>query len=225
MIVRQFTTGIMVICVCAALTGCSRSPRVSFYTLGNASVNTTVNPSNGAPSLSVANITLPDLVDRPQLVEYVTGNRVEILDTHRWAEPLKNGISRLLVESLASQLETDKVAAYPNTINDPTYRIFVDIQRFESMGDTVSVEAIWTIRRTPVVAPGPDKQDKCVNEAVSCQNSSEYNFLHTKTGRSQFHESKGGEGYDSLVAAYNRAILSVSKDIAQAIRSELTVAR
>src|ERR1035437_3617495 len=129
MIMRKYIAGMAVLFFTAStLAGCTRSPRVSFYTLGSATGTKTVNTAKGAPSVSVANITLPDLVDRPQLVERVTGNRVEILETHRWAEPLKNGISRLLAENLASQLGSDLVTVYPqNSATDPDYRVVVDI--------------------------------------------------------------------------------------------------
>jgi len=200
MMLRYFITGAVLLCLCiAALTGCSRSPRVSFYTLGSAEGTSPAYPSKSAPSVSVANITLPDLVDRPQLVERVNGSRVEILETHRWAEPLKIGISRLLAENLASRLGSDLVAVYPqNSAGEPDYRVVVDIQRFESMGDAVSVDAIWSIRRTPAGT--------------------------TKSGRSQIHESRGREGYETLVAAYNRAIAYVSNDIAKAIHADWTAA-
>ena len=200
----RFIAGVTVIFIgSVALTGCSRSPRVSFYTLAGGAEISKVNPSRSAPSVSVVSITLPDLVDRPQLVERVSGNRVEILETHRWAEPLKNGISRLIAENLAGRLGSDRVTAYPqNSASDPDYKVYVDIQRFESVGDSVSVEAIWTIRRTSDGAPGRHKEEK------------------SKTGRSQLRESRGKEGYEALVAAYNRAIISVSNDIAKAIISE-----
>lgn len=173
--------------------------------------------------MSLANITLPDLVDRPQLVERVTGNRVEILETHRWAEPLKNGISRLLAEKIASQLGSDLISVYPqNSASEPDYRVVVDIQRFESIGDSVSVDAVWSIRRTAAGEPNPDKQDKCVEEVKLCRNSAENIFFPAISGRSQVHETRGGEGYDALVAAYNRAIVSVGNDIAQTISTDWT---
>jgi uncharacterized lipoprotein YmbA len=195
MITRQFIICITALFFSAILTGCSRSPQVSFYTLGGAAGVTTVNPSKSAPSVMVANLTLPDLVDRPQLVERVNGNRVEILETHRWAEPLKNSILRLLAENLASQLGSNLVTAYPqNPASEPDYRVVVDIQRFESMGNTVSVDATWSIRRTPTGT--------------------------AKTGRSQMRESRGKEGYEALAAAYNRAIVSISNEIAGTIRTD-----
>jgi uncharacterized lipoprotein YmbA len=199
---RQFFIGLAALSLCACvLTGCGRSPRVNFYTLGAAVKSSTVNPSIQAPSVSVVNITLPALVDRPQLVERVSGNRVEILESQRWAEPLKNAISRLLAESLANRLGSDLVTAYPqNGAGNPDFRVYVDIQRFESMGDSVSVDAHWSIRRRASEVP-------------------------IKTGHSQVHETSGAEGYEALVAAYNRAIVSVGNDIAQAIRSEWSAGR
>lgn len=175
----------------ALMAGCSRSPQVSFYTLGSASLATTATKPKISPSVSVANITLPDLVDRPQLVERVSGNRVEILETQRWAEPLKVGIARLLAEALSIRLGSDLVTAYPQTApGDPDYRVTVDIQRFESMGGAVLVDANWNIQRSS----GPNI-----------------------TGRSRIKESKQVDNYDALVSAYNRAIVTVGSEIADSI--------
>ena len=221
MILRNFITGITALCCAAALTGCSRSPRVNFYTLGPAERTTTASTAKGAPSVSVANITLPDLVNRPQLVERVNASRVEILETHRWAEPLKNGISHLLAETLAIQLRSDRVTAYPqNAATEPDYKVILDILRFESMGNTVSVDVIWTIRRTPTGTPNADKTDTCGNEVLLCQQSPVNIIFFTKSGRSQVRESSAGDGYEALVAAYNRAMISVGNDIAQIISTD-----
>ena len=200
MIRRRVTSGAAILFIGAALTGCSRSPQVNFYTLGHASGSATVSSSKGAPSVSVVNLTLPELVDRPQLVEHAFGNRVEIQETHRWAEPLKKGISRLLAENLANRLGSDLVSVYPQSAaNDPDYRVYADIQRFESMDAAVYVDVIWSIRRTASGA--------------------------AKTGRSQVRASRIRDGYESLIAAYNMAIASVSYDIAQTISAEWAAGR
>lgn len=222
MMIRHAITGLALVCFgAAAVTGCSRSPRVSFYTLGGAAAPAKADPSQSAPSVSVANITLPDLVDRPQLVERMTGSRVEIRETHRWAEPLKSGISRLLAENLASQLGSNRVTTYPqNAAGDPDYRVFVDIQRFEATGDSVSVDAVWSIRRTTSGTAGPDTQNTCVDVGSASRKSAGHESMPAKTGRSQVIERRGGEGYEALMAAYNRALASVSSDIATSISTE-----
>jgi len=207
MILRHVITAATALCFATTLTGCGRSPQVSFYTLGSAVKGSTANPPKNTPSVSVVNITLPILVDRPQLVENVTLNRLEILENHRWAEPLKNGISRLLAENLANKLGTDMVSAYPqNSAGEPDYKVTVDIQRFESIGDSVSVDALWSIRKRAVTASEPGKEDKAP---------------FNRTGRSQLRETRSGNGYEALAAAYNRAIASLGNDIALAIRADL----
>ncbi|MEI7672604.1 MAG: PqiC family protein [Deltaproteobacteria bacterium] len=186
--------------IVVALAGCSRSPRANFYILEPTAKAGVALPAKNAPTVAIAAITLPEIVDRPQLVVRVDGSRVDILEMHRWAEPLKSGIARLLAENLSRLLGLDHVwLSSQNIASETHYRIFVDIRRFESTADSVTVDSFWTIRR-------------------STQESQ-------KTGRSQIHEPRGGEGFETLVSAYNRALAAVSNDIARAIRSEWAAPR
>ena len=186
--------------VVVAPAGCSRSPRANFYILEPTAKAGVALPAKNAPTVAIAAITLPEIVDRPQLVVRVDGSRVDILEMHRWAEPLKSGIARLLAENLSRLLGLDHVwLSSQNIASETDYRIFVDIRRFESTADSVTVDSFWTIRR-------------------STQESQ-------KTGRSQIHEPRGGEGFETLVSAYNRALAAVSNDIARAIRSEWAASR
>jgi uncharacterized lipoprotein YmbA len=182
--------------VVAVLYGCSRSPRANFYILEPTAKAEVAFPAQNALTVAVAPITLPDIVDRPQLVVRVDGSRVDILEMHRWAEPLKSGIPRLLADNLSRLLGSAQVSTYSqNAASEADYLIFVDIQRFESTDDSVTVDAIWTIRRS--------KQGS------------------QKTGLSHVHEPRGSESaYEALVSAYSRALAAVSNDIARAIRAE-----
>lgn len=193
---RKCAVWIVTLCLSAAFTGCSRSPRVTFYTLEpsnqteNAAVTATV------PSVSVGPVTLPEVVDRPQLVVRVAANRVEILETHRWAEPLKSEIPRLIAEDLRRMLGSNRVSSYLQHAGvGADYRVLVDIQRFESSpGEGVIVEAAWSLRRAGGGTP--------------------------KTARSLVRVPVDAVGYDPIVAAYGRALLAVSRDLAEAIRAE-----
>ncbi len=188
--------GILSLFLVAAVSGCSRSPRIAFYTLEPGAVVDTPSATTVLPAVAVGPVTLPELVDRPQFVVRVAANRVEILETHRWAEPLKSEIPRLIAENLNRLLGSSRVSSYLQLAgSDADYRILVDFKRFESSpGDAVTVEAVWSLRR---VAGGAQK-----------------------TGRTLVRESVRAEGYDPLVAAYGRALLVVSADLAQALRAE-----
>jgi uncharacterized lipoprotein YmbA len=178
------------------MAGCSRSPRVTFYTLEPAAQVETVAAAMAAPAIAVGPVTLPELVDRPQLVVRVAANRVEVLETHRWAEPLKSEIPRLIAENLGRLLGSSRVSSYlQHSGADADFRVLVDFKRFESSpGDAVIVEAVWSLRR----ATG--------------------GIL--KTGYTLVREPVGAEGYDPLVAAYGRALIAVSRDLARDIRAE-----
>ena len=59
--------GMTTLCLAVALlAGCSSSPRVTFYTLNVAAANEASAPA--IDSVAIGPITLPDLLDRPQLV-------------------------------------------------------------------------------------------------------------------------------------------------------------
>jgi hypothetical protein len=181
------------------LTACSRSPRVTFYTLEPVTRVETVVPVTSVPAVSVGPVTLPEVVDRPQLVVRVAANRVEILESHRWAEPLKSEIPRLIAENLRRLLGSSRVSSHlQHAGREADYRVLMDIQRFESSpGEAVTVEVVWSLRRATGGTP--------------------------KTGRSLVREPVDAIGYDPLVAAYGRALFAVSRDLAEAIRAETSL--
>jgi uncharacterized lipoprotein YmbA len=191
--VRMTGLGSLVI---ALLAGCGSSP-ASFYTLSaGAEPRSTASAKDTAPySIAVGPVTLPELVDRPQLVVRVAANRVMLSEQHRWAEPLKSEIPRVLAENLAQLLGTKRVSAYPqNTGSGADYRVVVDVQRFESApGESATVEALWSVHR------GADGQ--------------------ARTGSSVVREATDGKGYDALAAAHARALAQMSEQIADAIRA------
>jgi uncharacterized lipoprotein YmbA len=178
------------------LAGCGSSPKVTFYTLsaGLAPEGVAAAGAKTEYRVAIGPVTLPDVVDRPQLVLRVGENRVAIAEQHRWAEPLKSEIPRVLAENLAQLLGTRQVSVYPqSTSGDAEYRALVDFQRVESvLGETVTIDALWTVRRTSGGEP--------------------------RRGRSLVRESIEGDGYDALVAAHSRALAKVSRDLAEAIR-------
>ena len=183
--------------VVGLLAGCGSSPKVTFYTLsaGPSREGAAAADAKTAYRVAVGPVALPEVVDRPQLVVRVGENRVVIAEQHRWAEPLKSEIPRVLAENLAQLLGTRQVSVYPqSTSGDAEYRVLVDFQRVESvLGEAVTIDALWTVRRTSGGEP--------------------------RRGRSFVRESINGDGYEAVVAAHSRAFATVSRDLAEAIRA------
>jgi uncharacterized lipoprotein YmbA len=176
-----------------AISGCASSPPERFYTLESLAA---VDPAAGKMSCSVAlaPVSVPDLVDRPQMVLRVDANRVVIAEQSRWAEPLKRAIARTIAGNLGHLLDGSRVAFYPQSASaDADYRVMVDVQRFDSApGTAATIEVLWMVRAT--------------------RSNTE------KSGRSLIREPVTGNDHEALVAAHERALIAVSHDIAAAIR-------
>jgi uncharacterized lipoprotein YmbA len=183
-----------------ALAGCGSSPKERFYTLGAGAAPARVETS-ASYSIAVGPVTIPAIVDRPQLVLRTGANRVMLAEQSRWAEPLKDSIPRVIAGDLAQLLHDARVSAHPQGMtNEVDYRVLVDVQRFEStQGDAAAIDVLWAIRDA-----------KAGN---------------LKAGRSTIREPAGGADYDALVAAHDRALAAVSRDIAAALREVIGMER
>jgi uncharacterized protein len=170
-----------------------KSPPTNFYTLSpDASLQQTGVAVTGA--VVVGPVTVPDLVDRPQIVTRVSGNEVTINEFARWGEPLRSNIAAPLAGDLARLLGSARVSVSAQTVaGTEAWRVRVDIVQFDATpGDSVAVDAMWTVKMSGRTA--------------------------LLTGRSTVRELAPGTGFDSLVAAQSRALASVSRDIAGAIQ-------
>ena len=176
-------------------TGCTPSVTLNHYTLSSHAIRDGKAPQSEAstPSIGVGLITLPEMVDRPQLILRTSEHRIVLAETHRWAGPLKTEIARVLADNLATLLGHRSVSFYPQRgAEHADVRVSVDVQRFESiLGKTATIAAIWTVQW----ANGTQRTDSAsVQETVS------------------------DESYDALVAAHSRALLTISQNIASAIQ-------
>ena len=176
----------------ALTVGCGTTPPSRFYTL-----SATTAPAATSSNLSVAvgPVSVPAVVDRPQIVVSTSANQVGIDEFNRWASPLQNNISRVVADNLVALLGTPRVTLVPQTLSaDADYRAAIEVQSFESApGEAAKLDAVWTVRRM--------KDGK------------------TETGRTTAREVVQEKGYDVLAAAHSRAVARLSQDIADAVRA------
>jgi uncharacterized lipoprotein YmbA len=169
------------------LTACvGNPPRERFFTLEAPEPPLA---AEGAPSIAVGPVSVPDVVDRPQFVVRVGANQVALNEQARWAEPLKSAIARVVAANVASALSGRVVNARDSAVD---HRVTLDVQRFESTpGDSVLIDATWTV----------------VHENAQ-----------RRTGRSVASQKVAGKDYDALAAAHSAALAAISKEIAAAIQ-------
>lgn len=173
------------------LGGNSASP--TFYTLTPVEVPLPA-PAQAGLALGVGPVTLPAYLDRPQLVTRTGQDALNLAEFDRWAEPLKTGVQRVLADNLSALLGTSRVTAFPwGTSQAVRYQVTVDLTRFEGVaGGAVVLGARWRIL-------GSDGAVLLVKQAT-------------------ITEATGAAGSDALVAAMNRALGALSRDLAAALR-------
>jgi uncharacterized lipoprotein YmbA len=181
------------LCVLIGLVAaCASSPPPKFYMLSRT-------PAPGAPpstlSVLVGPVTVPAVVDQPQIVVSMSPNQVTLDEFNRWASPLASNISRVVAENLVDLLGTPRVSQFQQSLNvDADFRVAVEVQNFEStLGDAATFSAVWAVRRT---------RDG-----------------RTETGRTAVREPPSDKSYDALAAAHSRALSQMSQDIAAAVRT------
>jgi uncharacterized protein len=189
--IKHRSTTVVALSLVLTLVGCASAPS-RFYTL-SAAGGTAKNSSD--ISVAVGPVSIPAVVDRPQIVISIGPNQVRLDEFNRWALPLQNNIARVIAENLTAQLGTPRVTVFPElTSADADYRAIIDVQRFDSMpGEAATLEAMWMVRRM--------KDGKA------------------ERGRTTVRQSVPQKEYAALAAAHSQAIARLSQEIADAVRS------
>jgi uncharacterized lipoprotein YmbA len=189
MIARAFLCALSAV----LLGACASALPEHFYSLTSDAVTPTTAASDAAFSITIERITVPELVDRPQIVLSTGDHQVKLMEGYRWAESLRQAIPRQVADNLRRQFPRASIATVSDsTVNaQASYRLAMDIVRFDSrLDDGVDIAVHWRLRNAAGV----------VVEQVS-----------------NIHEKSIGVGYDALVAAHGKALVRLSNEIATAI--------
>jgi len=131
------------------LAACGSTPEVRYYLISArlTAAETGVMPAGKVVGLGP--VTLPDYLQRPQMVTRMSVTRLHYHDDQRWAEPLPDNILRVLREDLSGLLGVDDVVSYPwprNRLVD--YQVTLDLTRFDADSTgSVSLEGHWSVHK------------------------------------------------------------------------------
>jgi uncharacterized lipoprotein YmbA len=122
--------------------------------------------------VGVGPVTLPDYLDRPQIVTRASGNRVMLADFDSWIEPIDSMFTRVLVQNLSVLLASDNVISLPQRRATPLdYQVEIDVSRFDADATGRAVlDARWWVYgkdgeqlieegRSTIVEPAVDPSD------------------------------------------------------------------
>lgn len=127
------------------LSACGSAPENRYYALSTNAGRPIVETKPGAHrSITLTDVTIPDMLDRPQIVLISGPNSVDVREFDRWAEPLGSMIRRSLAADLAGRLGPAGVLP-PGVPVDA--RIFVSVDRLEADAQgSVTLAGTWTER-------------------------------------------------------------------------------
>jgi len=180
------------------LAGCGGSKSSRFYQLTSIPPGEAGDLSGGpteGPFVKIGAVRFPDYLMRGEIVLHKSANELELSTYDRWAEPLDENFTRVLLENLAVQIPTDRIIVGPGSTGIQfDCRLIMEVIRFDLEADsTASLVARWAVFR-----PG---------EAAEAE-----------AGVSRFSRQITGDEFAARAAALSALIAELSAEIAEVIR-------
>lgn len=173
----------------------SPAPKERYFTLAAPEAGSAP-PASDQPSVFVGPVSVPEAVDRTQMVLATGPNQVEVSDDDRWAELPRNAIARVVATVLGRELGTSRVLSSRMAAGTPVdYRVSIEVRRFDSsLAEGATIDAVWTITSPH----GP-----------------------ARNGHGFAHEAAASHDPAGVAAAHGRALERIAREIAQGIRGAM----
>ena len=140
----------------------------------------------------LAHLAVPVEADRMQLLIHQTPTRLSVYETERWAAPLENQISDILIDNLRNALPNLSITSDPLLVGTGTpLQLNVQIEELDALaGKEATVRAQWRLS---------------VNAT-------------SQTGTCTARQPLRSTGIDELVLAWSRALADISSALAASIQ-------
>lgn len=178
-----------------ALAGCAGvTESARFYTLTTLPDQQSEAVTNNAMSIGVGPITVPRLLDRPQIVTRKSSNEVQLAEFHLWGGSFKEDFTRVLTDNLATQTGAS-VFRYPGESRQrPEYQVVVSVDRLDGvLGESVEFRGQWQIL-----------------------DFTKREVLHSE--RAVISTPLDGENYDDYVKGISQTLTKLSSQITAALK-------
>lgn len=180
----------------AILGACGTTPSSNFYLL---TAEAGQLPNGTTPSLGIGPVAIPEYLNRNSLVTDTRGNEVKIASFERWAEPLGDGVQRVLALNLSSQLNTRNMRFFPWQADlAPDYGVRLTIVSMDIQDRQARLVAEWAV----LVDAGRTE-------------------LIRRISQQEVSVAAGELSGDAIARAYSQLLAQLSEEIAGAIRMDL----
>jgi len=188
--------GLMLVVICLALSACvtvgqpSQAQPQSYYLLtATASIEDPVTER----SLGIGPIRVAPFLARPTIVLHNVAGEISLIDQHRWAEPLEQGIQRVMLQNLEAGTGA-KVRSFPWTrATAPDLALRLDILDLNRRPDGIAVlEVNWVLE---------DLRDG--------------HLIHSRRDGFMLTPSTELSEYPALVGAYSELLAQLARKVAE----------
>lgn len=176
------------------LAACTRSKEPQYYLLNPIAMpNKQMNHYNNL-HLGIDDITIPDYLEKPQVMISYSPNRVELEEYHQWVGALDKNIKSVISTNLTSLLPGAIVENSPwNAKFKPNYQLQIDIEQFtiDMQGNSI-LRAEFILYHENNIAKKKDVYYRLKINNITIEN---------------------------LIASMNNNLTHLTQDIAQVVRS------
>lgn len=189
----------------AVLQGCigRASPEPTFYHLSAAApgkgeaAEASMLPEDSLLVVEIGPVTLPEYLQRPQIVTRSGGSELRIDKFHRWVGSLEDQIERVVAQNVEQFSDQLRAVGHRQQTVEPALIIELDIDDFTGApGAELLLRANWFVSEL----------------------NSEGAIHHVR--RSVIRVTVDGDGYPALVAAHDAALERLSEEIAAFIQQD-----
>lgn len=175
--------------------GCAKGPPPDFYVLHARTSESIAGVERGI-AVGVGPVELPAHLNRSQIVTRTSDYQLDLSESHQWAEPLKDSVSRVIAINLSNMLESNRVYVVPRRQKiSLDFQVSIDIARFDGrLGEAATLGARWTLY-------GKDTREPLLSKVTIVD------------------EETGDGTYNALVSASSRTLEILSREIADAINA------
>jgi len=178
------------------LTGCAKAPPPTLYLLDTQAPAQLPGLEQGIV-VGVGPIETSRYLDRNQIVTRSDTPKLEAAGRHQWAEPLKAGVSRVLLVNLGLALDSNRIYELPMRRRRPLdYQVPIDVLRFDGV---LGREVILSVRWTLLSGDGDETLLSRVSRII---------------------EPAAGLSVEAFVAAQSRALAKLAREIADGIQAQ-----
>lgn len=141
----RFSPPLLLLFAALTLHGCALLPPAQFYQLEHG--GPALPENDKGPTLLLGPLKLADYLQREHLVQREGDDSLSLNQRTRWAGSLQDDVGQLLLRQLAGQLDTSRIALYPDRIGlDSEVQVVLNISRLDSgVQQPAVLEAQWRL--------------------------------------------------------------------------------